>query len=200
MTSLNVDLVRRVVGHPVRVTCTQRSHQPSHTRRVKQWERLYGSREIALYCGHVWVTRAWLCNGTTLTETDFVSGDPSVVQEEEMARAREGFDVGAGIFYFNTTTHSQMTTQGTWVARETAHRRVQQPRNAVLPDRFSPGPQACILATNGCGSSIRSTPCPSNDRVCSCTPIEITTFEELRSCRFIQVVLVAHTFSHGIQQ
>jgi hypothetical protein len=169
---------------------------------VKQWERLYGSREIALYCGHVWVTRAWLCSGTTLTEIDFVSGDTHAIQEETNATKSEGFHVDRGVFYFNTTTRSQMTSQGSWTARETAHRRMQKPRNAVLPDVFSPGPQACILATNGENGYVPSLGNASrrgrpNDGVvggnpallCACTPIEITTLEELRTCRFVQVIV-----------
>jgi hypothetical protein len=173
------------LGHPVRVTCSQRSHLPTNSRRVKQWERLYGSRDVARYCGHVWVTRAWLCTGTSLTEQEFVSVNPEGEPELAGGTKLEGFDVDTGLFYFNTTTKAQMTTEGTRIARETADRRMQLPRNALLPDIFSPGPQACLLATNGARGYVREA--SISRPLCSCLPIELSTFDELCRNLFVQV-------------
>jgi hypothetical protein len=144
-----------------------------------------------------------------ITEQDFVTGDSEAVPHEAAGNKVEGFDVTDGVFYFNSNTRTQMTTEGTWVARETANRRMQLPRDSILPDRFSPGPQACVLATNGDSNyvslfntpndrsvdsntaAVQNDPVAINHRpLCSCTPVELVTLESIRKCAFIQVVAV----------
>ena len=205
MRGLHCTVQRRRSCHPILVSCGQGSHAASNPRRTSAMvARCEGNRDMAMSCGHVCDARAWLMRCSTEITPDHFSDRFEIFRRTAAHRAMlasarlfssDGFGVFIpGRFHFSALTQGQMTALPTYAARETASRRKRAHTNTCLPRVFCPGPQACVLATNGDPAYCQRKQ-TANDglgpetraRLCKCEPMELGSIANLRKTEYVQV-------------